>query len=436
MKKYRIETYGCQMNLADSELIAGILEEAGWMAATDLREVDAIIVNTCSVRQRAAERVVGHVRSMKVWKRRRPGLRIVVVGCLPQHLGADLADRLPEVDLFVGPDSYRRLPRLLERSCADERLVLRRDRREAYQDLCPLRRQGVNAWVSIMRGCDRFCSYCAVPFGRGRERSLRAEYVIRAVEQAISEGFVTVTLLGQAVTSYRDGSRDFAWLLERLAGIGGLLTLRFLSPHPADFSPRVLEVIARHLTIARHMHLPLQAGSNRILKAMRRGYTRESYLQLVRRTREMLPGVGVTTDIMVGFPGETREDFRQTIEMMNAIRFDSAFMFAYSPRERTYAARFLKDDVPAAEKKLRLTEVIDLQQHHSRERFSQAVGETREVLLEGPAKSPKDLLFGRCGDFKATVFAPLPGQALSPGRVVRVQITQASSHTLRGRQVD
>ncbi|MCK4305902.1 MAG: tRNA (N6-isopentenyl adenosine(37)-C2)-methylthiotransferase MiaB [Candidatus Eisenbacteria sp.] len=434
MGTYCIETYGCQMNLADSELISGILEKKGWVRAQSVQDADLIVINTCTVRQRAAERAIGHVRSLGSLKAARPGLRIALVGCLAQHLGPDLRDRLPEVDLFAGPDAYRSLPALLERSGVDGKCALRRDRSETYDGLPVIRRKGANAWVSIMRGCDRACTYCAVPLARGRERSLPVESIRRDIEKVISEGFTAVTLLGQSVTSYRDGDRDFAWLIEHLGELGGLGKLRFLSPHPADFTPRLLEAL-RHCPVAtRHIHLPLQSGSNRILDMMRRGYTREQYIELIEHARVTLPGVGITTDLMVGFPGETQEDFRQTIGVMETVRFDSAFMFAYSARERTYAARFLDDDVPAHEKRRRLEEVIALQESHSLQRFSACVGSTLEVLVEGPAKGSGGLLFGRGDDFKNTVFQPLPGRKLSVGQIVSVEITAATSHTLKGQQ--
>jgi tRNA-2-methylthio-N6-dimethylallyladenosine synthase len=432
MRHYCIETYGCQMNVADSELIAGILEDDGWVRATDAHGADLIVVNTCSVRERAADRVVGHVRSLAPLRRARPGLRIVVAGCLPQHLGERLAERLPDVDLFIGPDAYRRLPELVADPSREPHFALARDRGETYEDLSPLRAEGIHAYVSIMRGCDRACTYCAVPFGRGRERSLPAEAAIRATREAVESGFVAVTLLGQAVTSYREGERDFAALLEALAVIPGLCSLRFLAPHPGDVSVRLLEVMRRHPVIAHHLHLPLQAGSDRILTAMRRGYTAAEFVDLVARARRTLPEISITTDIIVGFPGESDEDYTRTVEVMETVRFDSAFTFAYSPREETYAQRFLADDVPPEVKQRRLSAVITLQERHSLERYQARIGTTQEVLVEGPAKGTPDRLFGRCSDMKAAVFSPGEAEEIRAGEIARVEITAASSHTLKG----
>ncbi len=448
MGRYCIETYGCQMNVADSELLAAILTRAGWEAAAGPADADLIVVNTCSVRERAVERVAGRVQSLASLKAHHPGLRLVLAGCVPQHLGTDFAALLPDVDLFIGPDAYRRLPELLRQAEAAAtpgassgpvdppgRLALERDRQETYADIAPARHRGVNAWVTIMRGCDRFCTYCAVPFGRGRERSLPAEAVLAQVEQAARAGFRAVTLLGQAVTSWRAEGRDFAWLIDRLAPVPGLVHLRFLAPHPTDLTPGLLETIARHPVAARHLHLPLQSGSDRILAAMRRGHTRDAYLALIRAARRLIPGVSITTDLLVGFPGETEEDYRQTLDLMNEVRFDSAFMFAYSPRAHTYAARFLADDVPALVKQQRLAEVIERQERHSWERFTALVGTRRRVLVEGPARGSGRLCFGRGLDFKPVVIEPAGGAEPAPGDVVEVEITRTTSHTLTGRQV-
>jgi tRNA-2-methylthio-N6-dimethylallyladenosine synthase len=448
MPRYCIETYGCQMNVADSELIAGILAGAAWEPASGPADADLIVVNTCSVRERAVDRVIGRVRSLAALKAHHPGLRIVVAGCVPQHLGAEFAALLPDVDLFIGPDAYRRLPDLLAPGGAAPaaagaagdparagRLALERDRQETYAGVPPARRGGVHAWVTVMRGCDRFCTYCAVPFGRGRERSLPAAAVVADVEQVAAEGFRAVTLLGQAVTSWRDGGRDFAWLIERLARVAGLAHLRFLAPHPADFTERLLESIASHPQPARHLHLPVQSGSDRILAAMRRGYTRADFLALVESARRIIPGVGITTDLLVGFPGETEDDYRQTLDLMNEVRFDSAFMFAYSPRARTYAARHLADDVEAQVKQARLAQVIELQERHSWERFSALVGARRPVLVEGRARGSERRCFGRCLDSKPVVIEPLPGQEPAPGDILEVEITRTTSHTLTGRPV-
>ncbi len=434
-KRFCIETYGCQMNLADSELISGLLTDHGWEATAAAGDADLIIVNTCSVRERATERVIGHVQSMHPLRRNRPGLRIVLAGCLPQHRGRVLAEQLPEVDIFIGPDNYRDLPALLAEPGRRPRFSLRPNRRETYDGLRPRRDGRGNAWVSVMRGCNRMCTYCAVPFARGRERSLPAGRVVQEVKDAVAAGFSAVTLLGQTVTSYRDGETGFADLLARVSAISGVRRVRFLSPHPADFDSGLLRVIGTRPRIARHLHLPLQSGSTRILEAMRRGYTRSSYRALVEEARALIPGLAVTTDIIVGFPGETEDDYRQTLDLMRSIRFDSAFLFAYSPRQRTYAERFLADDVPEPVKKQRLTEIIRLQEEHAWQRFRAFEGRRIPVLVEGSAKGESGCLFGRAPDDKATLFAPLPGAAPPLGHEVWVEIEEVSSHTLKGRQL-
>jgi tRNA-2-methylthio-N6-dimethylallyladenosine synthase len=432
-RAYRIEVYGCQMNLADAELLAGILEADGWQPAATAEDADLILVNTCAVREHAVERVVGHVKSLGPLKQRRPGLRIGLVGCVAQFEKERLAPRLPEVDFFVGPDAYRALPALLRRALRPQ-YALGADARETYADIAVRRGPGVNGWLTVMRGCDRMCAYCVVPFTRGRERSLPAASVLAAARRAVEEGRVALTLLGQTVTSYRDGATDLAGLLRALAAIEGLRRIRFLAPHPADFTPELLETIAREPKIARHLHLPVQSGSDRILEAMRRGHTRAAYLDLIRDARAAIPELALTTDILVGFPGEQAEDFAATTDLMRQVRFDSAFLFAYSPRRGTHAERRLRDDVSRAEKLRRLETVIALQEEHARERFDERRGQVLEVLVEGPARHPATDWFGRSSDLKDTVFAA-PGAPPRAGEIVPVRITEATSHTLRGERV-
>jgi tRNA-2-methylthio-N6-dimethylallyladenosine synthase len=418
------------MNLADAELIAGILEADGWRPAATIEEADLIVVNTCAVREHAVERVVGHVRSLGTLKHRRPELKIALVGCLAQFEKERLAPRLPEVDLFVGPDAYRHLPGLLRRALRPQQATAV-DERETYADIAVRRGPGVSGWLTVMRGCDRMCTYCVVPFTRGRERSLPAASVLAAAGRAVGEGCVALTLLGQTVTSYRDGDLDLAGLLRRLAAIEGLRRIRFLAPHPADLTPGLLETIAGEPKIARHLHLPVQSGSDRILAAMRRGHTRDAYLAWIESARSAIPGLAVTTDILVGFPGESEADFAQTLDLMHRVRFDQAFLFAYSPRRGTYAERRLVDDVSRTEKQRRLETVIALQERHSRERFAERRGRVLEVLVEGPARHPAGDWFGRSEDLKDTVFSA-PGTPPGAGEIVRVRIIEATSHTLRG----
>ncbi|MBP6875017.1 MAG: tRNA (N6-isopentenyl adenosine(37)-C2)-methylthiotransferase MiaB [Candidatus Eisenbacteria bacterium] len=427
-----LEIYGCQMNLADGELIAGVLRRAGWRESGQADEADLLVINTCAVRERAVERVVGHVRSLRPWKRARRGRRIALVGCLARYDGSALAAQLEEVDLFLGPDGYRHLPALLAEEPA-ARLAPRGSPGETYEGLTPARRPGVNAWISIMRGCDRMCAYCMVPFARGRERSLPAGAVLEEARQAVADGHPSLTLLGQTVTSYRDGETDFAALIGEIARSSGAARIRFLSPHPADFTDRLLDAIAQSPRIARHFHLPVQAGSNRVLAAMRRGYTREDYLALVERARERLSGLAVTTDLLTGFPGETEEDFAQTLDLMERVRFDSAFLFAYSERPRTYAARRLPDDVPSEVKQERLRRMIALQEKHGRVRYLERIGARVEVLVEGAARSPANHWYGRSDDFKDVIFSA--GADPRVGEIVPVAVKAATSHTLFGERM-
>lgn len=432
MASYFIETYGCQMNLADSELLSGILTAAGWQKAHGVEDADVIIINTCAVRERAATRAIGHVQSYRPLLARRPHVKLVLAGCLARYGDRALAERLPEVDLLIGPDGYRRLPELLAAELAPPHLAIEQRNDELYDDVVPVRRPGVNAWVSITRGCERHCAYCVVPLTRGRERSLPAAAVVAQVREAVAQGFGSVTLLGQAVTAYDDGRVDFAGLLEAVARIEGLRRLRFLSAHPADFDHRLLETIALHPAICPHIHLPVQSGSDRILAAMRRGYTCADYRALVLAAREAIPGLAITTDLIAGFPGETEEDFAATLELMRFVRFDGAFMFIYSPRPGTYAAQHLADDVDRDEKRRRISELVALQEEHSRQRFGEAVGRHVEVMIEGTAQHPAGWLFGKTADFKDTIFEPSAGARAAPGELADVLVTAATSHTLLG----
>lgn len=432
-RAYWLEVYGCQMNLADAELLAGILEADGWQRADSIEGADLILVNTCAVREHAVERVVGRVKGLGTLKHHRPELRIGLVGCLAQFEKERLAPRLPEVDLFVGPDAYRALPALLRRTLRPQ-YATGADAHETYADIAVRRGPGVSGWLTVMRGCDRMCAYCVVPFTRGRERSLPVARVLAAARRAVEEGCVALTLLGQTVTSYRDGDTDFAGLLRALGPIEGLRRIGFLAPHPADFTPELLETIAREPKIARHLHLPVQSGSNRILETMGRGHTRAAYLDLVRDARAAIPGLGVTTDILVGFPGEQAEDFAATVDLMRQVRFDSAFLFAYSPRHGTLAERRMNDALSREEKRQRLETVIALQEEHSRERFAERRGAVLEVLVEGPARHPAEAWFGHSSDLKATVFSA-PGAPPRAGEIVAVRINEATSHTLRGERI-
>jgi tRNA-2-methylthio-N6-dimethylallyladenosine synthase len=432
LKRVFIETYGCQMNEADSEIMAGVLAGGGFSPARTPDEADVILVNTCSVRGSAEDRVFGRLAELSKIKLSRPGVLLGVCGCMSKRLGERVLERAPYVDLLAGPDSYRRLPDIIRAASAEPALDLRLDASEDYSGLDAARVKGVGAWVTVMRGCDKFCAFCVVPYVRGRERSVPSGEVIRQVRGLAVEGFKEVTLLGQTVNSYRWNGEDFADLLRMVASVPGIRRVRFTAPHPVDFGDRLIETMASVEAVCPHVHLPLQSGSDAVLDRMRRGYTSSEYLELVRRLRGAMPGVAVTTDVLVGFPGETEADHRCTCDAMREVRFDSAFTFRYSPREGTYAFRKLADDVSDEDKRRRLSEVIDLQETISREVNASTIGSEVEVLVEGRSRRREGQLFGRTATFKTAVFEDDGSPA---GAMVSVAVEDATSHTLLGRAV-
>ena len=422
-----LETYGCQMNEADTEMIAGLLSDAGWEITAQPAVADVVLLNTCAVRERAETRVVRRVRELAKLKRYRPDLRIGLAGCMAEHLGAGLRRDIPEIDILVGPDSYRRLATILARTGEGALVDLALDRREGYEGIAPARPGALHAWVPIMRGCDRFCTFCVVPLVRGREKSLPPGEIVRQIEGLVAAGTRAVTLLGQTVNSYRDGEVDFAGLLDRVARVEGLLRIRFTSPHPADFSGEVFQVMARHPNLCKHIHLPVQSGSDRVLAAMKRGHTREEFLALVRQIRTVLPEVALTTDLLAGFPGETEEDFDLTLSLMREVRFDGAFLFRYSPRPGTRAYRHQTDDVADLVKARRLETMICLQEEVSAERYARWIGCEVDVLIEGPSRRDPGCLRGKTDDFKTVI---LPADGGQPDGLRRARIARATSHTL------
>ncbi len=428
-RRVYIETYGCQMNVSDTELMMGVLRKAGFRTAIGVEDADVVLLNTCAIRERAEERVVGRLSQLSHAKRSRPDLVLGVSGCMAKHLAEQLLDELPYVDLVVGPDSYRRLPELIGEASGNPALDVRFDRREDYLELDPVRQAGTNAWITIMRGCDKFCTFCIVPYVRGRERSVPAADVLRQVRMAASEGFREVTLLGQTVNSYHDGETDFADLLKLAAGVEGIRRIRFTSPHPSDFSRKLIDTMADEKKICRFIHLPVQSGSDRVLKAMKRTYSPEGYLDLVARLRSALPGLCLSTDIIVGFPGEADSDFESTLALMRHVRYDSAFMFKYSPRKGTVAYRDIPDTVPETEKARRLEAVIALQTRISGQINRSYVGKLQEVLVEGDARRGEGQAAGKSDGFKTVVF---PRNGIGTNTFVNVRITDATSRTLIG----
>jgi tRNA-2-methylthio-N6-dimethylallyladenosine synthase len=366
------------------------------------------------------------------FKASNPDLILGLHGCMSQHLGEKIIDKAPYIDLVIGPDAYRRLPEMLRALDAghEPALSLSWNRAEHYLDIDPAREPGVNGWVTIMRGCDKMCAFCIVPFVRGRERNTPYQEILRQVARLAEEGYREVTLLGQTVNKYEDGAVDFAGLLERVAGIDGIERIRFTSPHPSHFPDHLIETMAAFPKICPHTHLPMQSGSTRILEQMRRDYTAEQFLDVVERLRSRIPHIALTTDIIVGFCGETEADFQATCDLMETVRFDSAFMFKYSPREGTTAHKRLEDDVPEEEKSRRLTHIIAIQKSISEERNHALIGHTVETLVEGPARREEGRLFGKTDTFKTVVFPDRPD--IRPHQIAPIRITGASAFTLFG----
>jgi tRNA-2-methylthio-N6-dimethylallyladenosine synthase len=417
------------MNLADTEVVLSILTSAGYGQTSNLRTADVVFVNTCAVRENAEQRVFGRLGDFKRYKKENPGMVVGVLGCMAERLRKDLMESESHVDLVVGPDEYRRIPELLESAISGERgIAVRLSRVENYDDILPLRTEGISAWISVMRGCDKFCTFCVVPFTRGRERSRSLESVRREVEHLAAQGFREITLLGQNVNSYHDGTNDFADLMAAVAGIDPTMRIRFTTSHPQDMSEKLIRTIAGHENICSYIHLPVQSGSNRILERMNRSYTREHYLSLVRTIKDTIPGVSLSTDIIAGFPTETEDDHRQTLDVLREVEFDGAFTFKYSPRENTKAWH-MGDDVPEDLKLDRLNQIIDLQRGISLRRNEGMVGRNVEVLVEGESTKSSSDLCGRTDTNKMVVFAKGTTQI---GQYVTIRINRANSATLFG----
>lgn len=435
-KKLYIETYGCQMNVADSEVVASIMETIGYEQTADASEADAVLLNTCSIRDNAEQKIHARLAELNARRRARDGKRfaIGVIGCMAERAKTDLIDNCG-VDLVAGPDAYLDLPNLMASVEAGHKAInVNLSTTETYRDVIPTRlgSNGVGGFVSIMRGCNNFCSYCIVPYTRGRERSRELQSILNEVDDLRRRGFKEVTLLGQNVNSYRfvdvDGMvTDFPRLLATVAEFAPEMRVRFTTSHPKDMSDETIDVIAAHPNICRHIHLPVQSGSNAVLKAMNRKYTREWYLGRIEAIRSRIPECGISTDLFTGFHGETEEDFQLTLELMREARFDSAFMFKYSERPGTLAARTMPDNVPDEVKTERLNRMIALQNELSAASNLSDVGKTFEVLVEGFSKRSREQLMGRTSQNKAAVF---PRGDHKKGDFVRVRVVGASSATL------
>ncbi len=423
------------MNVSDSEVVARLLSDNGYQPCNRPEEAGVILVNTCSVRDSAEKRVIARLDQFARMKRKDPSLKVAVLGCMATRLKEELLAH-PAVDWVVGPDSYRLLPGLLDASQAAP-LQVKLSKTETYADIKPYRclTPGITAFVTIMRGCDNMCAYCIVPYVRGRERSRDPLSIEEEIRDLVAAGYREVTLLGQNVNSYlwkpEDGSTpvNFAMLLDRVAGISPLLRVRYTTSHPKDMQDDVLHTMAAHPNICNHIHLPVQSGSNDILKKMNRGYTREQYLERIASIRRILPGCGISTDIIAGFCSETEEDHLQTLSLMEAVRFDQAFMFRYSQRPNTLAARHYRDDVPEAEKIARLNRIIDLQNRLSLESNRADVRKVFEVLVEGVSKRSDEDFFGRTQTNKVCVF---PRGNSTVGDYVRIKVKSCSAATLKG----
>ena len=430
--KVHVETYGRQMNLADSEVVMSVMHDAGYRKTETLADADVIFVNTCAIRENAEARVYGRLGDFKHLKKDNPGVIVGILGCMAERLRKDLMETESYVDLVVGPDEYRRLPELVAGALEGERgIAVRLSRVENYDDILPLRTEGVSAWVSVMRGCDKFCTFCVVPFTRGRERSRSLTSVVREVEDLVQKGFREVTLLGQNVNSYCDSESDFADLLAAVARVDPDLRVRFTTSHPQDMSDKLIDTIAAHENLCKYIHLPVQSGSDRILELMNRTYTADHYRRLVERIKDRIPGVSLSTDIIAGFPTETDEDHAATVTLLRDVEYDGAFTFQYSPRENTKAWQ-MTDSVPQDVKTRRLNEIIDVQRKISFRKNQTEVGRTVGVLVEGESRKSARDYCGRTDTNKMVVF-PRNGEA--PGEVARVQIERANAATLFGRTI-
>ena len=426
-----VETYGCQMNVSDSELMLGRLAADGYTEAATPQDADVILLNTCAIREHAEQRVLGRLGELKgVMK---ASAVVGVTGCMAQRMGPTLLERARHVSLVIGPDGYRALPALLDRARSGERAIETSfDLEEHYEDFTPRRFDRVKAWIPVQRGCDYRCTYCIVPTTRGAERSRQLADVVREVEAVAAEGISEIVLLGQTVNSYHDGAADFAALLRAVGRVNGIRRVRFTSPHPNDFSEAVIAAMAEVDTVCEHVHLPMQSGSTRVLRRMLRRYTRDGYLECVNRLRDAIPGLCLTTDIIVGFPGETEEDFRETLSAVEAIGFDDAFTFKFSPREGTPATRLPEADTVHDEVATdRLARLIALVRSGARRRNLGLLGQRREVLVERTARRG-DLLQARTRDHKTVL---IPGEESLIGRYLTVELTGTTGSTFTGSPV-
>ena len=429
-----VETYGCQMNISDSEIVMGVMQKNGYAVTDRPDNADIIFLNTCAIRDNAEKRIHERLKHLKFYKKQRQHLVVGVLGCMAERLRDELINKERLVDIVVGPDEYRRIPELVEEAFAGEKgIAVKLSRVETYDDITPLRTEGISAWITVMRGCDNFCSFCVVPFTRGRERSRALQSIVDEAKQLFDSGFKEVTLLGQNVNSYRDeaGNSDFADLLAACARAVPGMRIRYTTSHPHDMSDKLIETMAEYDNICKYIHLPVQSGSDRILKLMNRDYSVEHYYERMAKIRDLMPHCALSTDIIAGFPTETDADHEATMELMRVVRYDGAYMFKYSPRERTKAWK-MGDDVPDEVKTARLNQIIEQQQRISHEINQKHIGTVETVLVEGPSKRNQAEWQGRTDSNKVVIFPHNETGGYIVGDTIRTQIGRATSATLFG----
>ena len=432
-KNYYIETYGCQMNVYDSELVSGQLNSLGYKKTNKLEIADIILLNTCSIREKAEETVHNRLDSLHYLKKNKPNLLIGVLGCMAQNLRNDLLESKPYVDIILGPDSYRKLTQVISnrRSLANHLVDTKLSKHEIYDDMFPSRKSGINAWISIMRGCDKFCTFCIVPFTRGRERSRPIKNILIEAKRAVKEGFVEITLLGQNVNSYITDTGDFSELLKQLSAVKGIKRIRYTSPHPKDINDELLEIMSLYPNICDYVHLPLQSGSSKILNRMNRTYSKEEFIALAKKIKSYMPNCSISTDIIVGFPGESKDDFMETLDVVKKVRFDFSYMFKYSSRPGTKAAEYT-DQIDEKIKQKRLEELITLQRKITLNNNQKRIGTIQHVLIERESKKSDQYWSGRTD---GNIWTIIKKSNETIKDIIPVKITDAQGVTLFGENI-
>jgi tRNA-2-methylthio-N6-dimethylallyladenosine synthase len=427
-KKVYIETYGCAMNFSDTEIVLSVLSEFGYNETEDIKESDVILLNTCSIRENAETRIYNRLKHLSAHKKKNPYKVIGILGCMAERLRHDLMEKEKFVDLIVGPDEYRKIPHLIDSliETGEKGVAVQLSKVETYDDIIPIRKEGIISWISVMRGCDKFCTFCVVPFTRGRERSRKVDSIIKEAKMLFDEGIKDVTLLGQNVNSFNDDGDDFADLLRKVAIAVPEMRFRYSTSHPYDCSKKLIETMAEYDNICKYLHLPVQSGSERVLKLMNRFYTIDQYMKIMNYAKELMPGIGLSTDIITGFPTESDDDHKMTLNLLEEVEYDGAYTFAYSPRENTKSYR-MTDDVPYEVKTQRLNEIIHIQRKVSAKIYKNMVGKTKDILIESVSKKSDDYLMGRTDCNKSVI---LQREMNKIGDIVKVKIVKSNSATL------